>query len=112
MGMNCVLVCFPKQSKMFSCDGTDNNEPQGGCLTAYREGLHMAGCPLVIPSSVRSDGCRRWPLWPPLPNRRPACLLPSAALWSTSGDVSLNKASGGDRFLLIFEELSSLQLFT
>lgn len=29
-----------------------------------------------------------------------------------SGNVSLNKASGGDRSLLIFEELSSLQLFT
>lgn len=44
--------------------------------------------------------------------RRPGCLFPTAALRSTSGNVSLNKASGGGRSLLIFEELSLLQLFT
>lgn len=52
------------------------------------------------------------PWWPLLHYRKPPCLLPSAALRSTSGNVRLNDASGGDRSLLIFEELSSLQLFT
>lgn len=42
MGMNCVLVCFHKQSEMFSCDGTDSNEPHGGCVSASL-GLSVPG---------------------------------------------------------------------
>lgn len=97
---------------MLSCDCTDNNEPQGGCVSACGEVLSVAGCPRVDPCSVMSDGCCRRPWWPPLRYRKPVCLLSSAALRPTSGIVSLNQASGGDRSLLIFEELSSLQLFT
>lgn len=112
MGTNCVVYGFISSLKRFPYDGTDNNEPHGGCASAYREGLSVAGRPFADPCSVRSDGCCRRPWWPPLRYRRPVCLLPSAALRPTSGIVSLNKASGGDRSLLIFEELSSLQLFT
>lgn len=110
--MNCVLYVFISSLTCFPFDGTDNNEPHGACVSACRGGLSVAGCPLAGPCSVRSDGCCRRPWWPLLCYRRPVCLLPSAVLQSTSGIVSLNKAGGGDRSLLIFEELSSLQLFT
>lgn len=101
-GVKCVLVHFPVHSEMFSCDGTANNEPQEACVSVSREHLPAAPCLWVDPCSVRSDGCCRLP---------PVAFC-CATLRSTSGDVSLNRASGGDRSLLIFEGPCSLQLFT
>lgn len=51
------VLCAPSLSEMFSRDDTDNNEPQGSCVSAHVEGLSMAGGPLVDPCPVRSDGC-------------------------------------------------------
>ena len=42
---------------MFSCDGTDNNEPHGSRVSAFKEDLSVAGGPRPDPSSVRFNGC-------------------------------------------------------